>query len=184
MAQVKPTALTRDEFIDQVSRRLKFSSISKAVEWVQERYELDSDLFSEALHRGLASIAGESLMRDMREEIIRSARSIDVTRVSVPGKHRRIEVVRSRLRDWPITAGVVGHPRPLEDVTVEEVEAEISHIDATVEGIWKRRRVLAAVVEQAKAAGVSKIGELPDPVLDNCLLQAENAEGSGSSTIK
>jgi hypothetical protein len=170
MAQAQSKFLDLDAFLFHVRRRVESGrSIGEAVRRVLERHTLSPELEAEALHRGLSEIAADHLNREERDGIMRAitvrTRRVDPTITTV--------VVRSELRDWPVWT--VAGKRRLEECTPDEVEAEIAHLERTMEGLRRRRDVLVRVVAAARAAGVGLIGDLPDEVLEGCIVSEEEA---------
>jgi hypothetical protein len=168
VAQAQPKTLDLDAFLFHVRRRVESGcSIGEGVRRVLKRHTLSPELEAEALYRGLTEIAADHLNRGERDRIARAVvvrmRSVEPTVTSV--------VVRSELRDWPVWT--VAGKRRLEECTPDEVEAEIAHLERTMEGLRRRRDVLARVVAAARAAGVSLVGDLPDEVLDGCIVSEE-----------
>lgn len=163
-------ALDESAFLRIVKREIKRGQSMAAAAAAALKFDLEPAFAAELLQRGAASLVGEKMGRLPRERILR--REVQIMRIqgSEP-KVRTIEVTRSPLRDWPIRC-VDGVQRQLEESTVEDVVAEIKHLDGVISGLNRRRRPLDAVRREAVAAGVQKIGELPDDVLERCLQEA------------
>lgn len=168
--------LDLDAFIAAVEKRLPVAgTLEGAVAWVLEHRQIDDYLTQRFLLNGATDIAGDHILRNPRDEIIRKVRQVYVTRPHVePRDPIQVEVtiIPSPLRYWQLGT-VEGKPRRLEEATVEEVEHEIEHLDSTIAGIAKRRNILSAVVKAARNEGIEVIGELDDVTLDNCILEGE-----------
>lgn len=152
-------------FIAEVKKRTDAGdTLADAVSRVWHANRLTNALRDEAIQRGLADIAAEELLTAPRNQIMRSAA---VRRTASQTVTHVVTVVRSSLRDWPIAT--VAGVRRLEDCSVEEVEAEVAHMQRTIDGLERRRDVIARVAKATRDAGLTRVGDLPDAVLDECL---------------
>ncbi len=174
MAQPSRQSLNEVEFLQRVVQRMERGhGVAESVSWVLSRHELLPDLAHDYFMRGATDAASDAVARLPRDRILRLAfihraeRNHDILKVA--------DVVRSPLRDWPISiaAGI-----RLELCTVEQVEGEVMHLDKTIGGLYRRRRPLAAATKAARDRGLTVMGDLPDEVLDACL---EGSNGNGTS---
>lgn len=171
MAQRK-TQMDLEAFLLAVRARLDNGEddFANAAEKAVAKHDLDPELANEALHKGLAEIARRYLGTEQRQDIMRSVR---VKRTSHLHPKRVVQVssTRCELRDWPVVT--VNGYRTLEECSIEDAEAQVTHFTNTINGIARRRAVIEAVIREAKRSKVSLIGELPDDVLARCLTEGE-----------
>lgn len=162
-------ALDESAFLRIVQREINRGQSMAAAAAAALKFDLEPAFSAELLQRGAADFVGEKMGRLPRERILR--REVQIMRIQGPETAvRTVEVVRSGLRDWPIRT--VNGVRPLEECTVEDLAAEIQHLDDTINGLTRRRRPLEAARLAAEAAGVEKIGDLTDDILERCLQEA------------
>jgi hypothetical protein len=151
-------------FLSLVGERLKTGgAVGEIVASVLDAMALAPAFEEELVRVGAVNVALKALNQAPRRHALRTVK-VRSQRDATSGY--RSVVVRSELRDWPLSTA---SGRRVELATPAEVDAELTHIGNVMAGLASHARVLRKLRDEAIAAGVATCGELSDDVLEACL---------------